>query len=149
MNLKTTIRIFTFVFICSSLFASCTKETDEKNHHENINTLKKSELSSPASRALARWNALIEKEWTKAYSYETPSYRKTYSRNDFINSFGTAVTWVGIEHISSVKINENVIDLKLKLLFIYNMSGKDMKIPTMITERWQLIDSNWWHVKQK
>lgn len=150
MNIKTLIKILTFVFI-STLFLSCTKEDDNKlsQNTDKQSSSKKTAIALPKERALARWNALIKKEWTEAYSYETPSYRKNYTRLDFINSFGSAVTWVSIKHISSAEVNDKLIDMKLQLLFLYDMGGGggEMKIPTMVEERWQLIDNNWWHIK--
>lgn len=112
------------------------------------NSTPKTQMESVKERAVARWNALIEKDWTTAYSYESPNYRKNYSKGEFINSFGQAVTWVSIKHLSSHSINTTLADVKLELTFNYDMSGNLMKVPSNITERWQLIDNKWWHIKK-
>ncbi len=110
---------------------------------------KNQKIESIKERALARWNALIEKDWTAAYSYESPSYRKNYARRDFINSFGQAVTWVSIKHLSTTPVNKILADVKLELVSIYNMEGNPVKVPSNTTERWQLIDNKWWHIKEE
>ena len=127
---------------------SCSNEdTSQKTAQQGK---KNQKIESVKERALARWNALIEKDWTAAYSYESPSYRKNYARRDFINSFGQAVTWVSIKHLATTPINKTLADVKLELLSTYDMSrGNLIKIPSNITERWQLIDNKWWHIRKE
>jgi len=102
----------------------------------------------PGVRATERWQALIEQDWKKAYSYESPSYRKNYSSDDFRTSFGQAVAWKAIEHNSTKFINKKLADINLTLLFNYSAGNTVIDIPSNIKERWQLVDGTWWHIKK-
>lgn len=131
------IRIITSLFI-SFFLLSC---SSEDNHNQKTEQTVK-------ERALARWNVLIEKDWASAYAFESPNYRKNYSKKEFINSFGQAVTWVSIKHLSTHPINSTLSNIKLELTFNYDMGRELVTIPSRIEERWQLIDNKWWHVKK-
>lgn len=108
----------------------------------------KKEPVKPGVRATERWQALIEKDWNKAYSYESPSYRKNYKVDDFRSSFGQAVSWKSINHDSTTLINKTLADVNLVLLFNYSGGNTVIDIPSNILERWQLVDGTWWHIKK-
>jgi hypothetical protein len=107
----------------------------------------KTSIEKPEVRAIARWNALIAQDWEKAYSYETPAYRKTYTSEQYKNSYGAAVDWKEIE-LSDVKITDDIADINLTLSVLFSDSGTQMLIPTGFKERWLLKDNQWWHVKE-
>ena len=138
------IRIIISILI-SFFLLSC---SSEDNNQQTQQATEKHKIETAKERALARWNALIEKDWAKAYAFESPNYRKNYSKREFINSFGQAVTWVAIKHLSTHPINPTLTTIKLELTFNYDMGRELIKIPSRIEERWQLIDNKWWHVKK-
>jgi hypothetical protein len=146
MTLKTVLKIITGLLIINLLISCGSKENNETAKQTTPTETPKTQ--SVEKRAVARWNALIEKDWTAAYAYESPNYRKNYTRHEFMNSFGQAVTWVGIKHLSTTPINPTLTDVKLELQFNYDMGGNLMKIPSNIDERWQRIDNEWWHIKK-
>ncbi|WP_299880733.1 hypothetical protein [uncultured Cocleimonas sp.] len=131
-----------------SFISSCSKKEEDNKSNETSKQLEIStkESSLPGQRALERWNALINKDWEKAYSYQSPNYRKAYSKEDFRNSFGQAVKWEKIKLLSTTNASESIADVNLELtVFFYD---GDMKIPNSFTERWQKIDGIWWHFKK-
>lgn len=133
------------LIMLSTILMSCDNKTDQKKDTkpETSKTIK-ADTEQLKIRALARWNALIESEWTTAYSYQTPSYRKNYTRKQYVNSFGTAIEWRKIEYGSIKKINDQLVDITL----ILNINFEGMVLPTTISERWQFTDNNWWHIKK-
>jgi hypothetical protein len=147
MKFNAILKIITCLFIASFII-SCSNENNNQTTTQQSTKSQKKKIETVKERALARWNALIEKDWTAAYSYESPNYRKNYSRRDFINSFGQAVTWIGIKHLSTTPISETLSDVNLELQFNYDMGGNLVRIPSNITERWQLVNNKWWHVKK-
>jgi predicted small secreted protein len=145
---KTTLKILLFVFF-SALLASCS-DSDKKG--TNIQSNKAAITKATASeRAEKRWNALINKDWKTAYSFETPAYRKTYTVEDYRGSFGSAVTWKSVNIISTEKTEKNITDVTLELTVFFTGQGsaKGMNIPSMFTERWLYNEDNWWHVISK
>lgn len=142
--IKKTNQKILFLVLLSALLFSCTKKNDESNDSK---TSAKS-AASASTRADERWNALINKEWEKAYSYETPSYRQNYTMDSYRGGFGGAVTWKTVKIISENSINEKLANVKVQLVFTLAEGGK-MEIPSMFDERWILTDGTWWHVVQK
>ncbi len=131
-----------------SLIGSCSKKEEDNKPNETSKQQEtsKKESSLPGQRALERWNALINKDWEKAYSYQTPNYRKAYSQEDFRNSFGQAVKWEKIKLLSTKNPSESIADVNLELTVLYY--DGDMKIPNSFIERWQKINGIWWHFKK-
>ncbi len=129
------IKTATYITILSCitlLLISCSKEVTVK----------------PEIRAVERWTALINEDWAKAYSFQTPNYRKTYTLKAYRNSFGRAVSWQSIELISSKPVSDTITDVKLKLEISFAEGGANLIIPSFLNERWQLIDNQWWYVKK-
>ncbi len=95
------------VFFLISLFfvAGCSKNEDEKTAEKKI--------ALPEELVEKRWDALISKDWEKAYNFETPSYRLASTVEDYENSFGTAITWISAKTISSKEVSEKVIDVNV------------------------------------
>ena len=145
---KTILKILLFIFL-SSLLASCS-DSDKKDKDTQSNKAAITKATA-SERAEKRWNALINKDWKTAYSFETPSYRKTYTVEDYRGSFGSAVTWKSVNIISAKKIEKNITDVKLELTVFFAGQGaaKGMNIPSIFTERWLYNEDNWWHVISK
>lgn len=125
-----TLKLLFVIFSFNILLSACSKDT-----------------SPPEERAVTRWTSIINKDWESAYKYETPNYRKTYDSQTYRNSFGGAVDWIGVKLISITKPEKNLADVKLEITTTFSEAG-NLPIPGIITERWQLIDGQWWHIKK-
>lgn len=145
---QTPFKVFGLLLISFFLLSCDKKPTEQKVTEAAVLQADQPDLEKLKLRALARWNALIESEWTTAYSYQTPSYRKNYTKKDFINSFGSAVGWKKIEYGSLNKINDELVDITLVLNISIEAGSDSIVMPTNITERWQFSDNNWWHVNK-
>ncbi len=130
-----------------------------KNHHLNkillpilifsiffLNGCSKKEVIKPGIRATEKWQALIEQDWKKAYSYQSPSYRKNYTVKEFRLGFGQSVEWKGIEHNSTTLLNDKTAEVTLTLVVSFQTSSAVMDLPSRFKERWQLINGTWWHI---
>lgn len=100
--------------------------------------------------ALLRWQALIEGDFAKAYEFETPAYRSTYTADLYTYNFNGGIDWQEIELRESKEITENLIKVSMTLTYLYN-EGSDFEqlVPSNITESWILVDGHWWHVPEE
>ena len=145
---STPFKILLFILLSTVLF-SCTKKDNNEKTGDNTSTKSATSLETASKRAEERWNSLINKDWGKAYLYESPSYRKNYTIDNFKGGFGGAVTWKSVKIISNTKVNEKLTDIKVQLTFTFTEGGAKMEIPSMFDERWILSDGQWFHVIKK
>lgn len=101
-------------------------------------------------RFLARWNALIARDFDKAYTFESAEYRASIDANSYTNSYHSDLMW------NSVKIDEVRIEDESKAVVSYQLSftfktGWDMVLEStdFHTEEWFFEDGEWWHDKSK
>lgn len=96
-------------------------------------------------RAAERWQALVGGEFSRAYSYNTPSYRAVVSPDGYRNRFGSAVVWVGSE-IVDVNCPEATKCLaRLRLEYKPLMNRKfAAKLSTYVDETWLFEEGQWW-----
>lgn len=146
MIFSKTFKLSILILFCVALI-SCDKNKDiDTKEKTTPNQATKQELLK--ERAIGRWGALIESEWTTAYSYQSPSYRKNYTRKEFINSFGTAVGWKSVSFKSINLINDKLAEVTLVLDISFDAGYELVDLPTNIVERWQYTDDNWWFIKK-
>lgn len=111
---------------------------------------KPSKTIKPGERAVARWEALIERNWEKAYSFETPGYKKAYKLSKFKKQFGFMLSWKSAKHLTTQLNKEKTIaTVKLEIISLFEPDGGgDMLIPNVISEKWLLKDRQWWHITE-
>lgn len=141
------------VFSTALLLASCSE--DKKKLEGDTKTDAKTEVKadtktlSPGKRAVARWEALIERDWKKAYEFETPAFRKNYSFNKFRSRFGSAVVWkeIKLKKVTITGDKKEIAQVKLVLDYLFlEPGGGEMLLPSPIDERWLLEAGQWWYV---
>jgi len=98
-------------------------------------------------RVQARWDAAINGEFTKAYAYETPEFRKANKPEDYAFRLGRArVRW----HVASLKElrydRADEADAVVTLEYSFAMPGGDTLARTSgdFPERWVYLDGDWW-----
>lgn len=98
-------------------------------------------------RAGDRWEALINKDWEVAYSYELPEYRETHDLTKYKRRFGTSVQWKHVD-IKEVNIGKDkkTADVTAELTYQFFTPGNGEMIQTtsQFTERWVKKGSEWW-----
>ena len=96
-------------------------------------------------RGNARWVYLVASDFTKAYNYNTPSFRAVVSPETYRGRLGVGVVWVGGE-VTDVNCPEAAICLaKVRIDFKPLLRGKlGEKFSTFADETWLLEDGQWW-----
>jgi hypothetical protein len=109
---------------------------------------KESELRE---RAQQRWDAVVKKDFTKAYSFETPEYRKENSAETFAQQFGRMVRW----HMATVEElryhRDNEAELVIGLDYSFSLPGSDETVRTTgrFKEIWVLLGDQWWRRSER
>ena len=109
-----------------------------------------SDASVLQERAEERWEALLNKDWEKAYSFELPEYRSTHDLSKFKRRYGSSIQWKHV-NIKSVDLQEDQktadVSGELTYEFIAPGAGGGMVETTApFKERWLKKESEWWFV---
>lgn len=94
------------------------------------------------ARASERWQAMIEKNWAKAYSFNTPAYRGMVSFDDYKARQGAVVIYKRAE-VSEVKCQESSCELRVFVEFTPVQKGFG-DATTSFSERWVKDEQGWW-----
>ncbi len=95
-------------------------------------------------RIEARWDALIKRDFEKAWEYTQPSYRALVSQKDYRSRFGSAGQWKGVQ-VHQVKCEPERCTARLRLTSTVNIPpfhGNDLV--GYIDEVWVRADGQWW-----
>ena len=66
------------------------------------------------SRAQQRWDALVAKDFKKAYTYMAPSYRALVTPEDYVKKFGTGGRWTSVA-VDSAKCEAERCQVKVRV----------------------------------
>jgi len=99
-------------------------------------------------RALERWDALIKRDYTVAYSFEHPAYRAAYSLEQYRKEFGEDIAWDKVEINQLVFEGNEVATVFLKVWYrsLQPDWARTSQIGGNISEKWIWEDNQWWHV---
>lgn len=102
-------------------------------------------------RVVARWDALIRKDFTTAYSFTSPAYRKLYSLDSFKSKFGNKATWKRIEVVDVDFKGEDAATVGINLHFVYyaEQASKPLDMKTYVQEPWVRVDKQWWYLMKE
>lgn len=104
-------------------------------------------------RAHARWQALIDFDLAKVYSFATPAYRKTHDQKHLNAQYHNKILRKGVDVISLTYSNEQKTEAKLrvKLKFqnVMTSMGQAMDSISWETDTWVKVDGQWWYVEAK
>jgi len=108
------------------------------------------------TRVLARWDALIKRNFEEAYQYLSPAYRRLYPLDVFVARFGSSVIWDSV-NITSVAVMPGDDSAKVVLELFYQLAlpgvdgarlGADVGlISKTVHESWIWADDEWWFVE--
>ena len=95
-------------------------------------------------RAQARWAALIDGDWSKAYQYMAPSYRAVVEQKRYANQFGGGATWLAAE-VVNVTCAEDRCTVRMKVTYqpVIGMRGGEPS-STHFNETWIREEGQWW-----
>ena len=100
-----------------------------------------------AARAEARWAALIDGDFGKAYGYESPAYRAVTPLRLFSSRFGSALRWDKAEVIEVLPDAEGETAVVRVMISYTTMdpAGGVIEGQRPVDERWVRTGGEWWH----
>ena len=102
------------------------------------------------SRAQQRWDALVAKDFKKAYSYMAPSYRALVTPEAYVKKFGTGGRWTSVA-VHSAKCEAERCQVKVrveanvKIPLPGQRLGAEQHLSSYYDEPWVREDGKWWH----
>lgn len=133
--------------------SACSKQESETNAEKenSANTTQKAE-EILQQRALARWDALIKRDFDLAYSFMSPAYRKLYSSAQYASNFGSVVKWQSVKVKEVVKEGSRA-EIILDIFYQLAIPGADLGdsvgvISKQVNETWLLSDGEWWYASE-
>lgn len=102
-------------------------------------------------RVHERWDALMKKDYATAYQFEMPVFRSAYSLQEYQRGFGDDIVWEKVEVDRLLFQGDDVATIYLNMQYHpakHVMEGVMPKITSMMTEKWILVDGQWWHVPE-
>lgn len=96
-------------------------------------------------RATERWQALLAGEYSRAYNYNTPSFRAVLTVDGYRNRFGSAVTWLGAEvvRVECPEVSRCTAVVRIDYRPVMSHQA-DAKISTHVDETWISENGKWW-----
>lgn len=96
-------------------------------------------------RAEKRWAALINRDFAKAYEFQSPSYRAVSSLQQFSGGFGSFVAWSGAK-AESVRYDSPVVaTVVVRVEYGASLPGNQGYASVRyLHEKWVYSDANWW-----
>lgn len=93
------------------------------------------------TRAQARVDGLMTGDFSKAYSFASPSYRATYPMSRYKARYLGADNWTYGE-VDSVTCEDRLCDVVVNIK--YKSMHTRQELPTLLNEKWILVDDVWW-----
>jgi len=128
------------LFVVLGFFLGCQSQKVEKKV-DNKYLLEK--------RLKEYWQAVINKNFDKAYELEYPVFRKVVPKTNYIKAgINTKAVYVGAEPVE-INLNKNQDEalVKMALLVKFHVPGiKADKIKIQKKEKWIKVNDNWYHV---
>lgn len=113
-------------------------------------TLDSAHTEALVARVTDRWDSMAAKDFGAVYEFNTPNYRRTFSKSLYLNKFAYGVDWeltdvdvVNYDAQAAVaSVVVRVMSESTKQTASSSMFGA---VPTTVNENWFLIDGQWWH----
>lgn len=99
-------------------------------------------------RVAAWWDALIRQDFSAAYSFTSPGYRKSYSLTAFKGKFDKKSDWRGIKVVDVDFKGDDAATVGINMHFVYHdpQAERDFDMRTYVQEPWVLVDGQWWYL---
>lgn len=116
-----------------------------------VDGLSDQQVKALDARVRERWQALSARDYTKAWEYSTPAYRRVFPKDMYTLQFSYAVerqlTDVEVLNYDApaavASVTVRVMSKPVKLTS--EASTSLGALPVTINEKWVFVDGNWWH----
>jgi hypothetical protein len=98
-------------------------------------------------RAQERWNAVVDRDFSRAYAFEAPDYRAAHTAKEYARKFGGAVEW----HLATVKSvrydsqDKAMVEVALEVSFPLGM-GDEARTEVSLDDTWVFVEGQWWRL---
>ncbi len=109
-------------------------------------------LEDLKERVVARWAALIDRDFHRAYQYASPAYRAVYTAKDFAaRTGGTKINWQRVEIVSAKRETEETAKVQIRMFAEAFLADTEKAVPvlTVFSESWIRSAGEWWFVPGK
>lgn len=101
-------------------------------------------------RAEERWQAMIAKDFARVYDYSTPVFRSSFPKNLYVLKFSSLAEWelTGLEYVeydARAAVASVAVRVMSKPSKQTQTASEYGAVPLTITEKWFLIDGQWWY----
>ena len=113
-------------------------------------TLDEAQRNALQQRVEQRWQALVHRDYEKAWEYNSPNYRAIFSKQLYAQKFSYAVEW----ELTSVEIVNYDGDAAVASVVVRVMSKPTKQTsaasvalgatPVELRERWIFTEGQWW-----
>ena len=96
-------------------------------------------------RSEARWDALIKRDFDKAWEYTQPAYRALVGQKDYYKRFGGAGQWKGVQ-IHEVTCEPERCTVRLRVAAkVQAPPFTGQELVTYLEEVWVRDEGQWWY----
>jgi len=99
-------------------------------------------------RILARWQALIKRDFEATYLFETPAYRAIYTLRQFMGQQGNQVDW-RMARVKEIHYDDPMVArVIVEITYRYaepTENGQVRDLTQEVKETWLRKDGQWWH----
>ena len=99
-------------------------------------------------RVLAKWDAMVKRDFDAVYAFTSPAYREAFSLSVFKRKFGNArVQWQSVDVVSMDFKGNDAATVNIKINIVYHdpQSQKSINMATHDQESWVYNDGQWWY----
>ena len=97
-------------------------------------------------RVQARWDAVVGRDFAKAYAFETPEFRKQHTSADYASRFGRMVNW-HVAQIGDVRYTDcrNAI-VRVMVDASFPLGAGEARTKVSIDDHWVFDGREWWRL---
>jgi hypothetical protein len=108
------------------------------------------EPESLEARAQARWNAMVETDFARAWSFYTPGFREQIDQETYVRDMKQRpVEWLEASVLESSCESENKCRVQVSVRYQAQAPGvrSNMEVRREVEDEWIRLDGQWWYVK--
>lgn len=97
-----------------------------------------------SERAQQRWDRLVAKDFDKAYTYLTPSYRGLKTPAQYANTFSNGASWQSakVDKVTCESAERCTAAVKIEVVVLAR--GFTKPLESTLYETWLLDEGQWW-----
>lgn len=120
----------------------------EAQVRQSVAGVEKTDEAVLKERVLARWQALIQRDFDAAYQFETPAYRAIFTPRQFRLQYGGQIDW-RMANVKDIHYDDPIVaKVKVEIAYRYAEPERSDQVWDMtreLGEIWLRKDGQWWH----